>query len=376
MIKELEQLCWAVGLIKEDDAKQVVAAVNRRLGTLLRAHIVKLYWKGQAEHGVILRPVEYINHTQRPDPAPFALDSHQRGVLPWVFRGSRPLWLEEVTRSGDGPFINKVDGEEIPREELNLTNAPQSDSMMVVPIIERGTIQGLYSVELESSGRLTEGVVTLMERLSRALGTLLYNADLYEYDAEKSARSVSRFLNSIQGYSFDRMLLEQHVRTAFVARPFSPEFGAVQERVEKVLVSKGIRAKAWLGDPTQLIISEIMEQVRNSHFCIADLTENNWNVLTEVGMMMMLEKRPLVLRRRGDTSKVPYDISHYRYWEYEAPSDGSDELLVWSAHDNRAIPFGNVLDQFLTELPLDSGFWAARRYEPAAEAEGEEEEQR
>jgi hypothetical protein len=67
-----------------------------------------------------------------------------------------------------------------------------------------------------------------------------------------------------------------------------------------------------------------------------------------------------VLRRRGDDSKLPFDVSHYTYLEYEPHA--ADELYVWSPADNTSIPFDEVLVPFLDKLPRP--FWSAERWEP------------
>jgi hypothetical protein len=124
-----------------------------------------------------------------------------------------------------------------------------------------------------------------------------------------------------------------------------------------------VQARHFTAEMNRAVIDEIVSQIRNSHFCVVDLTGNNPNVLTEIGMMIVLGKRLLVLRCRGDNADIPFDVKHYTYWEYEP--HGADRLHVWSPADNSTIPFEDVLDRFLDTLPQT--FWSAEQWEPQAE---------
>jgi hypothetical protein len=362
VIEQLEQLCYAVGSVGESDARQVVEAVNRRLKVLLNAHIVKLYWKEEAREGVILKPIAFINDTDWPDPESFQFGADSRGVLEWVYRAGEPLWLEDVRTTYQQPsVVNEVSGAEIDTDLLQFSNPPQSDAMVVVPIRERGVVCGVYSIELDSTTeRLSDRVVYLMQRLARSLGTLQYNADTYQWDLKKTSKAIRAFLDSIQTFTFDSVLLDQNWRTAFVARPYRKEFGAVQTAIEDVLAGCGVRGKHYVPETRQYVVSEIINQIKNAHFCIADLTGNNANVLAEVGMMMVVNKSVLVLKEHHDEAEIPFDLSQFSIWEYELSRD--DSLLVWSAADQRLIPLREIVERFLKTLAPETGFAAAKRW--------------
>jgi hypothetical protein len=368
VIEQLEQLCLAVGGVSEPDARKVVEAVNRRLSVLLNAEIVKFYWKEEAQEGVILKPVAYINDTQAPDPQRFQLSTSSRGVLEWTFTTGQALWIEDIrSHAREDSMVNLAGATSLPTETLNFADPPQSDAIVVVPIRERGVVCGVYSVELQTSRRLSERVVYLMQRLGRSLGTLLHNADMYDYDIRKSGRAITQFLDSLQGFAFDSVLLDQNWRTAFVARPYAGEFSAVQNVIENALLAFGVRAKHYVPETRQYVVSEIISQIKNAHFCVADLTGNNSNVLAEVGMMMVLGKRLLVLKQRGDEADIPFDLSQFSIFEYELGR--GEELLVWSPAEHRMIAFGEILDGFLKQLPAETGFHVAHPWDPDREAQ-------
>lgn len=60
----------------------------------MNAQVINLYWIGEAQDGVLLTPVAFINKTQSEDPMPFQLRPDHKWILPWVFIDCRPLWLE------------------------------------------------------------------------------------------------------------------------------------------------------------------------------------------------------------------------------------------------------------------------------------------
>jgi hypothetical protein len=359
MIEGLDQLSKAIGIVDQATARHVAEEVNRKLAALLRAQVVRFYWSRTAEDGTVLDPIAFINETRASDPQQFTVTAGSRGLLHWAFRSGQGLWLEDLRRTCREPTLtNLMTGEPVDTAELVLGDPPSCDSLMVVPIFERGIPQGLYLVELQASERLTKGIAELMRELGEDVGTIVYNADVYDYDARKSRDAVRRFVDSIKDIALDPVIVHQRIRTAFVARPYSEEFTSIQERVEKALAAKGVQARHYTAQMNRAVIEEIVSQIRNSHFCVVDLTGNNPNVLTEIGMMIVLGKKLLVLRRRGDDTALPFDVSHYTYWEYEPYGD--DQLRVWTA-DGTGLPFEDVVDRFFETLPQT--FWAAERWE-------------
>jgi hypothetical protein len=201
----------------------------------------------------------------------------------------------------------------------------------------------------------------LLEQLMQSLGSLLWNADVYEYDLRKTSNVVAMFLTSIRQFSFDPIWLEQAYRSGFIARPFTAGFSQLEEILVALLQENGVRARHY--QPRAggtYIIDEIINQIRNLHFCICDLTGSNANVMAEVGMMMILRKQMLLLRRKGDEAPVPFDVSQYPIYEYELGNDR--QLRLWNAAENRFQPAERVPHRFVVQLPRDTGFDAAMEW--------------
>jgi hypothetical protein len=361
VFESLEQLSNAVGIVSAGDVKQVADAVNRRLMGLLGASVVKLYWSERAERGVILAPFTFVNQTENEDPRPFQLPPEPDGVLSWVFSTGHPLWLEGLGSKDLGqPVRNEASGEMVPPTVLDLRADYRMDSTLCMPLTVRGTVLGVYAVELQTSGRLQPPILGLMQRLGRSLSSLLWNVDVYRYDQERTSRAVQQFLSSIQHFRFDPIFLEEDFRSGFIARPFKPEFADVETRIAKLFSARGIRARAYRpSGRTEYIIDEIQKDIGGSHFCIADVTAENANVMAEVGMMMTMRKHFMLIRRHGDRTPPPFDVSAFPVYEYDVADQG---LRFWDPGASQFQPFEQCLDSFLDHLPTETGFATAGKW--------------
>jgi hypothetical protein len=103
----------------------------------------------------------------------------------------------------------------------------------------------------------------------------------------------------------------------FVAMPFAPEFDALYEMVENLVVDhchlRCLRADAIARSGS--ITAEIWRHVNEAMCVIADLSGRNANVFYEVGLAHAIGK-PVVLLSR-DISDVPFDLRHLRIVQYD-----------------------------------------------------------
>ncbi|MCA1600995.1 MAG: hypothetical protein LC776_04915 [Acidobacteria bacterium] len=361
MIELLEQLSLAAGVISRTDAIQVADAMNRRIRDLVDAQVVKLYWREEAEKGVILAPVTYIDKTQDSEPRPFQLDEAPKGILSYVYLTARPLWLEQIKKQDLNKSLrNKAEQDaEVPPAFLDMRSGyAWMDSMMAIPLIVRGDVRGIYSVELRVSGRLKESVLSLLQRLGKSVASLFWNADVYAYDQQKTSLAVRQFLDIIRKFSFDSLFLDEHYRAGFIARPFKPEFGVVEQELVRLLNSKGVEARHYEPSGEQgFMIADIEAQIRGSHFAIADLTGSNPNVLAEVGMMITMGKHLMLIRKRGDQTPRPFNLNQFPLYEYDVASNG--RLNAWNAAVDSFEEFDLCLERFIQHLPAETGYFSA-----------------
>ena len=110
MIEELEQLSLALSQISTVQAKRVASVVNDKIVKLVDAQVAKLYWNSEAQNGVLLTPVAFVNRERQfADPMPFQITESDRGILSYVRETRRPVWLERLTEQDltDTPVLNE-----------------------------------------------------------------------------------------------------------------------------------------------------------------------------------------------------------------------------------------------------------------------------
>ena len=104
----------------------------------------------------------------------------------------------------------------------------------------------------------------------------------------------------------------------FCLMPFNSDFDIVYGTIKQCLSEKEIicnRADEITGSTP--IISKILTEIIRSQYIIVDITESNPNVYYELGIAHTLkEARNVILIKRRDY-KVPFDISHLKYIEYD-----------------------------------------------------------
>ncbi|MBN1565117.1 MAG: hypothetical protein JXA10_14835, partial [Anaerolineae bacterium] len=112
----------------------------------------------------------------------------------------------------------------------------------------------------------------------------------------------------------------------FVMMPFQDSFRQVYEEViapvvrendmEPVVLEPGV-GRAVVPGP---IDAQIIDAIKTSYFCIADLTGNNPNVMYEVAYAHALGKKVILITMRV-ASDLPVDVRHHGAIEYSPDND-------------------------------------------------------
>jgi GAF domain-containing protein len=361
VIMDLEKLGLALGLMTKRDADQIIRAVNTKFAAMVEAHIIDVRWKEEAEGGGKLNSFSSFDQTMRGTPKPYLIkhDSNDdpTGVWTWVYENRKPLWIEGIKGKDLKKAVkNEATEDDIEPRYLNFFES--TDSIMAIPLTFRDTVWGIYSVELPTSGKLTQEIKKLMEWIARPLATIVWKADAQEFKQKQRAEAVRLFCTSWKEYEVEAMLTKY--RTGFIARPFDPKFNVVEDCITETLENKDICAEHYKFGPGKetFVIKEIMDKVRSSHFGIVDITNCNHNVMLELGMMMVLGKRFILLRRHDDATRVPFDISSYHYFEYEEKP--GPEIRLKDPGTNQYEPIKQVLEDFVKRLEDDPAFLAAK----------------
>ena len=363
MFDKLESMSLAIGTISIDDAIQITEAVNRRLQDLLNADVIRVYWKQDSDDGVILSPVTFINKTDIVEPRPFSLNDDPRGMLSWGFYNKKPAWLENVNGINiENGIVNELDGELVPPEYLKFFRY-KPDSIVVIPYIVDGDVRGLFSVELKRSGVFNKLVVDLLKKSCAYIAPILDSAYSTQNRMEKKKKAVKNFMDQIRDFAFDKKVLSDIPRTCFIARPFEAGFDRIESELATHLKKHKIRASCY--EPrgeNQLVFADIQKQIETSHFCIADVTGNNPNVMAEVGMMMMVQnKRFILMKDRTDPEPWPFDIQQYHMYQYQLTNQGN-ELNILGGGGAELRPVSQMLAGIVEELEKEPEFLAASEW--------------
>lgn len=126
--------------------------------------------------------------------------------------------------------------------------------------------------------------------------------------------------------NYDYMIYPKQFRSAkipteknycFFLMPFHERFDIVYGAVKEQLMSSGFvcnRADELSG--SKPIINKILTEILRAQYIIVDLTDCNPNVFYELGITHTFKDAQNVLLIKQRDSKVPFDITHLQYQEY------------------------------------------------------------
>ena len=112
-----------------------------------------------------------------------------------------------------------------------------------------------------------------------------------------------------------------------VMMPFSSTYSDTYETIRQACAASGYEAKR-VDDffAPGSIPDQITNLIRNSAYVLADLSEQNRNVLYEVGYAQGASKTTILITS-SDGSGIPFDINHLRHIHYLNNKEGRTELL-------------------------------------------------
>ncbi len=124
---------------------------------------------------------------------------------------------------------------------------------------------------------------------------------------------------------------------AFVVRPFGLKNSIDFDRVDAELIQPALQKLGIDGGTTGLVIEagnireDMFRLLLVSDLVIADISIDNANVYYELGIRQALrEKRTFLLRAKGMTNDVPFDLKTDRYLPYDPAAPG-DTLAAFTA---------------------------------------------
>ena len=115
-------------------------------------------------------------------------------------------------------------------------------------------------------------------------------------------------------------------RLCFVIMPFMKSFDGIYFEIKKTVECRGmkcLRADETFGQ--DVLMDTIMTAIRRAAIVIADISLHNPNVLYELGCAHALGKKTILLWAVGG-DKVPSDLCHWQYIQYENTLSGGPSL--------------------------------------------------
>ncbi|NIF03962.1 hypothetical protein F3J23_00795 [Chryseobacterium sp. Tr-659] len=117
--------------------------------------------------------------------------------------------------------------------------------------------------------------------------------------------------------------------TCFLIMPFAEKFNKVYEAFKDSIQSEEINLICVRGDDihTPHILQSILDQIMESEFIIADLTDLNANVFYELGLVHAIKDMEKVIIVSQDTKYIPFDLKQFRCLIYEDSKEGLNNLI-------------------------------------------------
>lgn len=362
LLKDLYKISVQTDFMTIKDAEQIATTINNKIISMLDAHIVDILWREEGwDRGDILNPFSSSDLTSRGGAKSYQIKggTNPTGVWTLVFEQRESLWLENMkNHESDTPLLNRISESEIAKHYQNFWE--DTDSMLAIPLIYRGNVNGVYSVELPESGKITDEIISLLQRLAEYLLHIISKADYYQFTRNQRKEIIREHCDKWKNYKVEQLLPQY--RTGFIVRPFEPVFNGVEQSLNQFFNDKGINAQRYVYEPGKCfnVIENIMEQISRSHFGIIDITGCKLNVMVELGMLLISNKRFILIRDKQDTSEIPFDISSFQCYSYDLQS--GNQLYLMDPGSKRYQPVDKVLEEFIKNLRNDINFQIAKEW--------------
>jgi hypothetical protein len=110
----------------------------------------------------------------------------------------------------------------------------------------------------------------------------------------------------------------------FVLMPFGKDWSdGIYDTLEKILKQKNLDAVRADDSHGSFIMEDIWTKINQAGLIIADVTDQNPNVMYELGIAHTVGKPMILITQDVDT--IPFDFQHLRHYEYSGPA-GSEQL--------------------------------------------------
>ncbi len=129
--------------------------------------------------------------------------------------------------------------------------------------------------------------------------------------------NIEKFCSNLKKISIKRQM--------FVAMPFQTMFEQIYTAIQEICSKRNITCLRIDSSQTlKNIDEEIRQEIRESHFVLADLTDLNPNVMIEYGFAEALGKKIICIAKAKQ--KLPFDMANKRTLFYEISEAGIESF--------------------------------------------------
>ena len=336
LIDEFNRLAMSVDYLHPEQVDQICSSVLNRLledagGIIADIWVLK---EGVRDTSVLERRFHSGEGPQGAQQIAISPPPEKRNLLSWVAEKQKPLLLEDIHPDMQAA-INKIGGEIVGEEYLDIHH--RTRGFAAVPIVYR-SLRAVLSLEVDQPDHLNTLHTDLLGDLVDPIGKTLWKLNYFIENKTQTDTVIRSFTKT---YSSPPSKLYPY-KTGFFARRFEDNFKRIEVMISQFCRDERICARSYAHQTGgTVVIKEITEQIRASHFGIVDISDLNLNVLIEFGIMLGADKEAIILRRRGGVTDLPFDIRPYYVHEYEYDRDS-----VYVHNQNGRIP----LDRFIRDF--------------------------
>jgi hypothetical protein len=321
-ISQLRGFSLSVDFIETSKARDVIRTINQFVATKLDAYIVDLLWKTEARDNVILEPFASTTQSARGEAQKLVINLEAARVQPdmtggiWQIAYSyrKPILVKKINPDGTFDIPSSQDSQLQGLQKVDVFR--DTEGIVVLPIHYRNMVWGVYSIESERPMELDEVTINQLQEIASLIGSIVWKSDVLVQNCKDTEQAVRQFEQQTDALRESVGLYPSP--TCFMIRPFEEKYAAVERALAGGFERAGFRLIHYEHAPgDSIVISGIIKEIARCHCGVADVSENNSNVMLELGMLMAEGKNFLLLKKKGaDTDSLPFDLTAYNHYEY------------------------------------------------------------
>lgn len=360
IITEILKLTRSIDLIDDDQAKEIVQASVKEIMNKTGAHICDVFaanasFEGFSRPKPFLESLVTVDNANRNRSGPYYIEQKEPGLWSWVYEKKRPIWLQDIIdRDRNKPKKHVLTDDLV--DPIFLKNTfHKTDSIIVIPLLEKDHIWGVISIELPKRKMFDEDTYKNLLTFSKYITRIIWKYSTYAQNKNGTQKAIKDFSERI---SRKLEILPYDVKTAFFIRPFKDSFEIIDKKIRDYLEKHEIKVLGFTeGGFSKDGLENIKTKILRSHFILIDVTGCNPNVLIELGIALGSGKKFVLFHKKVENFELPFDITRTETYLYEERDE--DIQFFDSGSSNAKITLNDILDPVLDDIEDDPEFLRA-----------------